>query len=87
MIILINRNAHVVWTAGETVAEAQAAADAMAGYTQEWTEVSIIAADGDRYIAVQVEGDDWSADDADRAISEGTVLGYWRADDILETAA
>ena len=87
MIILINRNAHVVWTAGETVAEAQVAADAMAGYTQEWAEVGVNAVGGERYIAVEVEAGDWSADDADRALSEGTVLGYWRAEDILEQAA
>jgi len=88
--ILINANAHAIWVEADTLEAAQRAIDAIAGYTQEWTTISRREFDdchGDRYTVVEVEAGDWSADDADRALSEGTVIGYCRADEILETAA
>lgn len=87
---LINANAHAIWAAGDTLQAAQDEADASAGYRQEWTAISRQAFDGclgDRYIAIAVPAGEWMAGDADRALSEGEVLGYWRVEDVLDHTA
>ena len=89
-ILLINANAHVIWTEASTIEAAQRAADAIAGYRQEWTAITrqdFESGMGDRFIAVAMPESELTADDADHAISLGQVLGYGRVEDVLDHAA